>query len=87
MGHSNPPKMKRLIQNAEDELSFPISRHKKQTNKQTKCNRCFQALFLNSVALIPGPTPSIFNCLDYIISKGNPLLGSSQKYKRIMKVN
>lgn len=36
VGHSNPPKMKRLIQNAEDELSFPISRHNKQTNKQVQ---------------------------------------------------
>lgn len=35
VGHSNPLKMKRLIQNAEGELSFPISKKKKR-NTPTK---------------------------------------------------
>lgn len=34
VGHSNPLKMKTLIQNAEDELSFPISRPKKKKKKK-----------------------------------------------------
>lgn len=35
VGHSNPLKMKWLIPNAENELSFPISRQKKKKEKRS----------------------------------------------------